>query len=89
MKYEFLEQIPSSATDKIKITGRFLDNVPLKNSGTFGRDVMKNLSPGATARHVVKFSVEYPANYIITHRIGNGRPTPGFGVEDDAAKVQK
>ena len=89
MKYEFLEQVPATSTDKIKITGISLDNAPLKNTGTFGRGLIKHLFPGATARHVVKFTIEYPADHIITHRIGYRRPMPGFGVEDENANVQK
>ena len=47
-----------------------------------GQDDMKTLAPGAAAKHVLTYTIQYPANYIITHRIHGGRPIPGFGLEE-------
>ncbi len=82
MKYEFIEQIPATSTDKIRITNIKLDNTALKHTGKYGQDTKKTLAAGATAKHVLIFTIEYPADHIITHRIRNGRPMPGFGLEE-------
>ena len=82
MKYEFIEQIPATSTDKIRITNIKLNNAALKHTGRYGQSDMKTLAPSATAKHVLTYTIEYPANYIITHRIRGGRPMPGFGLEE-------
>jgi hypothetical protein len=82
MKYEFIEQIPATSTDKIRITNIKLNNTALKHTGKYGQGTKKTLAAGATAKHVLTFTIEYPANHIITHRIRNGRPMPGFGLEE-------
>ena len=82
MKYELIEQIPATSTDKIRITDIKLDNTTLKHTGKYGQDDMKTLAPGAAAKHVLTYTIQYPANYIITHRIHGGRPIPGFGLEE-------
>ena len=82
MKYELIEQIPATSTDKIRITNIELNNTALKHTGKYGQADIKTLASGATAKHVLTYTIEYPANYIITHRIRGGRPMPGFGLEE-------
>lgn len=80
IRYEIIEQVPATSTDKIKILNMKWDNTLLKHSGTHKK--MLTLPAGATAKHVLTYAIEYPADYIITHRNRSSRPMPGFGLEE-------